>query len=206
MNTQDELRELWSSQPSAPQTNGEDLMRMVESKMKKFDRKVRNRNLREIIASVVAMAVLGWVTLGSHDVWKITGAVIVEIALVVIIYTLLRYGTAGREIDPSASLSEYGQALMERFDRQIRLLKAAKYWYLLPMYVGLVVMTAGPVLAGERTGTVSAKLMIALAGFTAFFAFVWWLNEVYAVGKLRKGREKLEAMLRGEEVSGLSRC
>jgi hypothetical protein len=181
-------------------------MRMVEAKTKKFDRMVRNRNLREIIAAVIAMAVLGWTLLGSHDPWKMTGGAIIELALVVIIYTLLRYGTAGPALDPSGSVSEYTQGLLNRFDRQIRLLKAAKYWYLLPMYVGLVVMTLGPVLAGARTAKLSAVLVATLAGFTAFFGFVWWLNEVYAVGKLRKGRAKVEAMLRGEAVSGEAGC
>jgi hypothetical protein len=202
MNGQDELRELWGSQPSAPRTNGEELMRMVEAKTKMFDRKVRNRNLREIIASVIAMAVLGWTLVGSHDPWKLAGGAIIELALVVIIYTLLRYGTAGPELDPSGSVSEYTLGLLARFDRQIRLLKAAKYWYLLPMYVGLMVMTAGPVLAGARTAALGARLIAALAGFTVFFGFVWWLNEVYAVGKLRKGRARVEAMLRGEDVGG----
>jgi hypothetical protein len=194
--TQDELRELWSSQPSVATTTGEDLMRRVEERTRKFDRRVRARNLREIIASVIGGVVLGWTMLGTHDPWKITGGAVMELGLAVIIYVLLRYGQAGGEPDPSGTLSDYTRSLMARYDRQIRLLKTAKYWYLLPMFVGIVIMAAGSVVSHARAGTLGTKVFIWPAVLTAFFAFTWWLNEVYAVGKLEQCRAKTEAMLR----------
>src|SRR6516164_4417414 len=107
MMTQDELQELWSSQPSVATTTGEELMKMIEERTKKFDRRVRARKLREIIASIFGGLVLGWTMLGRHDAWKITGGAVMEIGLVVIIYVLLRYGKAGAEPDPNGTLSGY---------------------------------------------------------------------------------------------------
>jgi hypothetical protein len=196
MNTQDELRELWNSQPSAATTTGEDLMQMVEARTKKFDRRVRARNLREIIASVIGGGVLAWTMLGSHDPWKITGGVVMEIGLAVIIYVLLRYGKTGSEPDTSGTLRDYTRSLIEKYDRQIRLLKTAKYWYLLPMYLGIVIMLVGSVLGHVRAGTLGPKVFLWPVILTAFFGFTWWLNEVYAVGKLERCRAKTEEMLR----------
>jgi hypothetical protein len=196
MQTQDELTELWNSQPSVATTKGAELMQIVEARTKKFDRRVRARNLREIIASVIGGAVLGWTMLGTHDPWKITGGVVMEIGLAVIIYVLLRYGQAGAEPDPSGTLTDYTQSLMEKYDRQIHLLKTAKYWYLLPMFVGIVIMLVGSVLGNMRAGTLGPKVFIWPVVLTAFFGFAWWLNEVYAVGRLERCRAKTEEMLR----------
>jgi hypothetical protein len=195
MMTQDELLELWNSQPSVATTTGEELMRKVEERTKKFDRRVRARNVREIIASVIGGVVLGWAMWGTHDPWKITGGAIMEIGLVVIIYVLLRYGQSGAEPDPSGTLNDYTRALMEKYDRQIRLLKTAKYWYLLPMYVGIVIMSVGMVLNSVHAATLGPKVFIWPVVLTAFFGFTWWLNEVYAVGRLERCRAKTEEML-----------
>jgi len=170
-------------------------MQIVEARAKKFDRRVRARNLREIIASIIGGAVLGWTMLGTHDPWKITGGVVMEIGLAVIIYVLLRYGQAGAEPDPSGTLSDYTRSLLEKYDRQIHLLKTAKYWYLLPMYVGIVIMSAGMVIDSVHAGTLGPKVFIWPIVLTAFFGFVWWLNEAYAVERLERCRAKTEEML-----------
>ena len=172
-------------------------MKMIEERTKKFDRRVRARNLREIIASIFGGLVLGWTMLGTHDAWKITGGAVMEIGLVVIIYVLLRYGKAGAEPDPNGTLSGYTKALMDKYDRQIRLLKTAKYWYLLPMFVGIVIMLAGSVVEHVQAGTLGPKVFIWPVILAAFFGFAWWLNEVYAVGRLERCRAKTEEMLRG---------
>jgi hypothetical protein len=58
-----------------------------------------------------------------------------------IIYFLVRYGSVAVTADPSQNFLTYAHVLLERYDYQIRLLKAVKYWYLLPLYVGLLITT-----------------------------------------------------------------
>jgi hypothetical protein len=64
-------------------------------------------------------------------------------------------------------------ALLERYDRQIRLLKSVKYWYRLPPYVGLLIGSAGVLLNHWRLGMIGWRDFLGPAAYTAFFAFVW---------------------------------
>jgi len=95
-------------------------------------------------------------------------------------------------------LGGYQRSLAEKYDHQIRLLRSVKFWYLAPMYVGLLTMTAG--LLKERAASGTLKWLDALGAvvYTVVFAAIWWLNEVYGVRKLERMSAKLIAG--GEEI------
>ena len=123
-----------------------------------------------------------------------TGYFVVAAGAAWIIYYLVRYGNTRVSADPSQSLTDYTRALVERYDHQIRLLKMVKYWYLLPIYTGLLITSVALFLEhGWRIPAWRDFAMPAL--YTAFFAAVWWLNEVYSVGRLRKQRARLLSMI-----------
>jgi hypothetical protein len=107
-----------------------------------------------------------------------------------IIFYIVRYGKGPATIDPDQDLSGYVRALVGRYDHQIRLLKSVKYWYLLPLYAGLLIASAGQVLGHARAGKLSLWDLSGPVIFTAVFAGIWWLNEVNAIGRLRKEREE----------------
>ena len=106
-------------------------------------------------------------------------------------------------------MAAYGCALLASYDRQIALLRAAKYWYVLPIYAsmlaiyaGVIAMSAAPLSrlreqAPERWLLGVAFLAAAFVLLTALTGFVWWLNEGYAVRKLVAERGSLAAMLPG---------
>ena len=64
-----------------------------------------------------------------------------------IVFCMLRYGREAPSPAPDRSLADFQQALLRKYDHQIRLLKNVKYWYLLPPYVGLLLASAGIVMA-----------------------------------------------------------
>jgi len=63
---------------------------------------------------------------------------------------------------------------LHQYDQQIRLLQKVKYWYLLPPYVGLLLASAGKIMARTAEGQPAGRSRIAVAIYTAVFAIVWW--------------------------------
>lgn len=194
MNGQDELRELWSATP-VPPVKSTEVLAMVEKRMKRFDRMVFMRNLRECAASLVVSGVFLAMALKSHEPWQRAGEWIIVISGLVTAFTLVRYGRSGKPLDAGRSLTEYVGELMKRYDQQIWLLRNVKYWYLLPMYVGLLMLTGGMLLQQSRAGAMKWPTLAMPVVYTAVFGWIWWLNEVSAAGKLRNCKEKLLRMM-----------
>jgi hypothetical protein len=198
MNNRDELRDLWTSQLPLVETKGEDIMTLVQKKIRKFDRMIAIRNLRECIASVVVAAVFGWQALRADDWLTRTGTLVVAVGSLWIVYYLLRHGRTSVGVDLSQSVLGCARVLVQRYDDQIRLLKTVKYWYLLPMYAGLLIVSAGQVAQGIKAGGIRWPVFAGPVFYTAVFAVFWWLNEVHSVGRLQHERAKLLSSIEGE--------
>jgi hypothetical protein len=191
MDAKDELRELWCSQSDPIAITREDLIMLVQKKTRQFDRLILIRNLLES-ASALAVTVM-FLAMAAHapDALQRTGLLIVAASGLWIIIFLLRYGRASAPADPDQELNGYQRALVERYDHQIRLLKSVKYWYLLPPWIGLLIGSTGVLLQEFRNGRLGWYDFINPAIYTAFFALVWWLNEVHAVARLRAERARV---------------
>jgi hypothetical protein len=193
MNGQDELRELWCSQPTLT-AGGKDMLEFVQKRTNHFDRIMAVRNWMECIAAGVVLAIFGFSAVRAGDALVRAGCMVIAASAAWTIFFMLRYGRGPRSVDPSLDLSGYTKALADRYDYQINLLKSVKYWYLLPPYLGLLLGTLGILRERARTGPLSWTDLIWPAIYTAFFAAVWWLNEIYSVGRLREERAKLLSM------------
>jgi hypothetical protein len=191
MSGRDELRELWCSQPSLKTTGGEDMLVLVQRKTSRFDRMIALRNRMECIAAGTVVAMFGFFAFRAHNTLVRTGCLVIAASAAWIIFYILRYGKGPSSVDPSLDLLGYTRALTNRYDYQIKLLKSVKYWYLLPPYLGLLLGTAGVFQEWAKAGILRWTDFISPAIYTAVYAAVWWLNEVYSVGRLRKERAKL---------------
>ena len=194
MNAQDELRELWCSQPYSGTRKGEDLVKLVEKKTRQFDRAILVRNLIECAAGVVVGISFTHFAVGARGLQRL-GFIVIAASAVWIIYYLLRYGRGPVNTDPAQDLNAYQHALLERYDRQIRLLKSVKYWYLLPPYLGLLIESAGELLNDAKLGPLPWRDFLLPLFYTAFCAFVWWLNEGHGVARLRMEKSRLLALV-----------
>ncbi len=193
MKEQDELRNLWCGQPLATGMKGEEIMAAVQNRIHRFDRMIARRNLTEYIAAGLVIALFSWFAFRTNDSLMRAGFLVIASGAAWIIFYLFRYGNGPVSADPAQSSTGYVQALAERYDQQIRLLKTVKYWYLLPMYVGLLITSVA--LYREHAAAMpwwSALIMPAI--YTAVFAGIWWLNEVVAVGRLRQERAGLQSL------------
>jgi len=199
MNGQDELHDLWCSQPFLKTGRGEDVLRLVQKRTNRFDRAMLVRNWIECIAAGVVVATFVFFALRAEDALARTGAFVIAASATWIIFYLLRYGRGPRDVDPSLDLRGYTQALVHRYDHQIKLLKSVKYWYLLPPYLGLLLWSLGILRDKARTTALSWSDSIPPMIYTTVFAAIWWLNEVYSVRRLRQERARLLEMTANSE-------
>ncbi len=191
MPDKDELNELWCGQPAGPPIKGEDMLTLVMEQANRFDRQIKARNLRECLAAVLVSAIFGVVAWHSPNSLARAGNLIVAASGIWIVFCMLRFGREASSPQPDKSVADFQQALLRKYDHQIRLLKNVKTWYLLPPYVGLMMASSGIVVANRASGQPAWPQLVATAIYTGVFLFIWWLNERYAVAKLQMERAKL---------------
>ena len=182
-----ELMKIWQRNLVAADMDYAQIVQDMSSKMKKFDRTIWWRNFSEYAAGGLLIAFFSWRLFDSAlRLLSVAGIFAVGFVMTYLWWSH-RQATP---LDPAADALSYRAALLDRYDRQIRLLSGVKYWYVLPLYSWTllsIVMTVPPQNVKRRIG---AGLVS-----TALCAFVVWLNEVRAVKKLRVERMRAEALL-----------
>jgi hypothetical protein len=159
------------------------------------------RNWMECLASAAVSASFAYFAFKTHNTLVRAGCLVIAVGAAWIIFFLIRYGQEPSAADPSLNLTGYAQALAQRYDYQIRLLRSVKYWYLLPPYLGLVLATVGVFQDRARAGILRWFDLFWPVLYSALYAAVWWLNEVYSVGRLRNERSRLLSMTGRSEGS-----
>jgi hypothetical protein len=180
-----ELRKMWQESTLPAPIDARQLAIAIAQRVEKFDRGIYWRNMREYIAGGALIAWFLWMLrFPGQRYLSIAGIIAVTF---VMIY-LWRSQRQQQPLDPSADVWSYRAALLERYDRQIALLRRVKYWYVAPLYgwMMLVLFTVPlPPLA-------RVPFFIL---FTAFAAFIVRLNEFYAVRILREARQNAESLI-----------
>lgn len=198
MNTPDELEQLWKTQPVDPAVKGEEMRNIILKKSANFDRTIRWRNIRETVAALAVAAFFAYIASKQHNAIERAGSVILVASSFWIVFYMWRHKAAPSDPNPGQTLVGYQRALAGKYDNEIRLLRNVKFWYLLPMYVGLLTLTAGLWKERAAMGALTWRDAIGPIAYTLIFAVIWWANEVWAVRKLERVRAKL--MAGGEEI------
>jgi hypothetical protein len=195
----DELQRLWASEtPPSPlsKEQKEMLMRQANEKLDQLDKKLRKRELREVLPAVLGAALFGAQFAAATSFFGRLGCGVIVAAMLWIVYYMLRHGRGPQNPYPGAPLDEYRSGVVAKFDHQIRLLQRVKYWYVAPIFAGCMLIDLGAI---ERNGwTMRPFDWWFLAGSTALFAFVIWLNEGPGVNRLRRDRDAITASLPGD--------
>jgi hypothetical protein len=179
-----ELIRMWQEHTLPAPFDPSQMAREISERVRSFDRRIFWRNFREYAGGCVF---IGFMLLNVvHPERRLLGIAGIAATVVVMLYLWWSHRSTP-ELDPTASVLSYQAALLARYDHQIRLLRNVKYWYVLPLYSWMV-------LAVFLTGAPGTR-MLPLVIMTAFAAFIVWLNEGYAVRKLRKQRSEAEALL-----------
>ncbi len=179
--------QLWQETMLPGQIDAARIAREMAGRVEKFDRTIWWRNLREYAAGAILIVYFSWLSLNPAS-RLVALAGIVAVGFVMIYLRWSHRQTP--PLDPSADGKSYQAALLDRYDRQIRLLRRVKYWYVLPIYLWMLLSIMTSVPSGQTGRRIKSLLFV-----TAFSIFVVWLNEGYAVSKLRDNRKKAETLL-----------
>ncbi|MBV8807314.1 MAG: hypothetical protein JO033_01455 [Acidobacteriaceae bacterium] len=192
------LEELWKSQIVDTGTKGEQMRRIVLEKTATFDRMIRLRNETEILAALLVVAAFSYFAWLQRNGLERAGSIVIIAGALWIVYYILRHGAGPEDPSPDQTISSYQRALVRKYEHQIRLLRKVKFWYLAPLYIGLLTGSVGILREHAKQGTVGWADAILPLLYTLVFAGVWWLNEVYSVRKLQRWRAQVLAGAEGE--------
>jgi len=181
----DDFKPQWQQRQHDLDNRVDHVIEKVRNRMSSFDRTIWWRDMREMCAAVVLFFWYGY-SLFSPQNWILTcGNVLGMLACVIIVAVMYSVQVKGRkEVQPSLPVEEYCKAELTRLDRQIWLLKSVNWWYFGPLFIALVVQTAGimPGLNG---------LVMVLFFLLPFFGFLYWANQVAVRFHLRPLRQEL---------------
>src|SRR5205814_681182 len=195
----EELTLLWR-QGALAEPNPEEIARLAErASMTQFDRTILRRNRSEYVAGLVLLVLFGWGVVAGNDPALDPGSDVIGIVCVAFVMGYLwwqhRHLTAP---DPSADGRAYQAAMLARIDKQIRLVRRVRYWYVLPLSLPGVWMVFQIVRMHDTGGLLGnyrplgAVLFLALQ--TGVGVGVVWLNERRLGGKLWAERAKIERL------------
>jgi len=189
----EEIRKVWQQDDKEETMSvSAEVLSYLDKGAGKLDTEVSQRNLREWAACLFGIVAAALVYTTANNAFQVAGAILLGASAVFVGGYLWCFGRPAPQPDPAASLSAYRSALAAKFDRQILLLRRAKYWYVAPIYVGLMTWQAGELLEAIDKGRDRLWLdAVFLVLLTAFFGWLAWLNEVKGVRELKRGREEL---------------
>lgn len=174
---------------SANQTEAE-ILALVKTRSNEFDRSIRRRDRREIVAGVFVFVFFS-IVLASGSWLTRLGAVIV-MAGCVLTYWMLRRAYGQTEASGGQPLADTLRAERARVEAQIRLLRRVLWWYAAPFAVGPVLVFVG--IAGfSVTSAVYTVLVVALG------AAIYHMNQRAVRLNLIPRRNELDRLLRQVE-------
>ena len=169
----------------------EEILALVETRSQRFQRQIRFRDWRELIAGgVVAVMIAPAVVRGP--LLARAGALIVLAGVALVAFRLFaaRRLTAPGGIDPALPVANALHVELDRVDAQISLRSGVAWWYVAPLLGGSVLLVAG---AHGRAGWPFTL------GYTAFAALLGWgiivLNQRAVRRTLQPKRKEIMALL-----------
>ena len=186
-----ELKLLWQKQalPAHAPVVDASLVENMQKRMKRFDRTLFWRDARELAACGVVAFWFGRSLTSQPSVTTRLGAVVVILSCLFIAWRLISARRSQRSFPARDSVAEFLSVEVAKVSRQIRLLQSVLWWYILPIYVGVALISfGGP--AGLMAKAVFMVVLVLSGGF------LHWINQ-YAVRKtLLPLKHELEATLK----------
>ena len=200
----DELKNAWQSQTS-PQRLTLDaglVLNEVRRNERQFAAMIYCRDLREVGVALVLIPVWFYLGLKQSLPWSWYAAVpaLLWIAGFMIIDRMRQHP---HQPEPGDTLCRSVEKSLARVEHQIWLLRNVFWWYLLPIFAGLLVWPAHHTWRTRDDGWQSLAEFAGIAfTFILVFGFIYWLNQ-YAVRKqLEPRRQELQALLKSLNESG----
>lgn len=190
MSDLEDYREAWQAQ-NGSLTAGpaeEELVARVEERAEEFDRRIRRRDLLELVAAAVVVPAFAWELATTASWIARAGALMVIVSAVFILYRLWRARHRAHRSTAGRPVAERLRILRERVDAQVELLESVLWWYFLPLGIGVLLF-----MAGQSPPWFTA---VGAVGLVVFYGWLWHLNQRTVRRDLWPRREELTRQIR----------
>ena len=183
-----ELIQMWQENTYPVSGNTSDISGQLEGLTRKFDRRIFWRNVLEYGAGVVVL-VRSVFDMAYGDRLLFAPLTSFAVALFVMAYIWKQHRVSS-PIDPVATANAYRTALLDRLDRQIRLTRSVRYWYVLPAWIFFLTVLASGLLQGRAF----VPLLMEFLSVSALCILVIWLNERFGLRSLEAEKARVLAI------------
>ncbi len=186
----DALKQLWKGQPFAalPALPDEKQIAVMKRRMKGFDKTIRWRDYGEVAAGIFIIVYFGReLILGNHSLLTQAGCVVLIVSCIFIDWKLITSKRRVPKAEPNAPVFDTVKVELQKVENQIGLLKSVAWWYLLPLFVGVMLFYFGT----------PASFQSKLVYFTAVlvvYVFIYWLNQRAVKKNLLPLKRELESL------------
>ena len=191
----DALKKLWQEQPlDVPALPDGAQIAAMKKRMTCFDKTISWRDYGEVAACIVIIVFFGWDLLFRNpSALTQAGCVVLIASAVFIAWKLIWSKRRLPKAEPNAPIFEAVRGELRKVENQIRLLKSVAWWYLLPLFIGVILHNFG---AG---GGFLSKL-IYFTFVLALYVFIYWLNRRAVKKNLLPLKQGLESLLHAAET------
>lgn len=165
---------------------------------KRFQSRIRNRNMIEYVAAASVIAFFAWMIPTVPEPIVQIGAGLIVLGALYVCWKLYQVGRAATRSEMEAGAQSWAAFHRAELVRQHEALRTVWSWYLAPFVPGMLVFLAGVSFTEANPAPLPARLGVFLAGvglMAAVFAAIWLLNAVAA----KKLDAQIAAMDRGLE-------
>jgi hypothetical protein len=169
---ENELERIWqnSTKEEVVKFNKSKLIIELDSQLKRFDRSIKNRDIREIIAAAIIIPAFGIGAFFLPGILLKTGSLLIASFGILVIY-MLRSVRKYKADNFSLPIKEYLLKYRQYLIKERNLLDNVLYWAILPPFIGVILFFIGCKLE-------SYKLIILILIVVAFNAFAYFLNKM----------------------------
>lgn len=146
----------------------------IRKRATKFEKKIYWRNVREYVAGVITIVLLGSFFAGADRLLDRSAFALLIAGMVYVMYQLHRQGAA-KALPSSVTVGPSLEFYRGELERQHKLVSNVWIWYLGPFVPGLVLSAVAS--AAHNLQLRHIVVLTFWYGLIAgFFVFVWWLN------------------------------
>ncbi len=181
----DNFKSHWQQRQRDLDQRVDHVVHAVRSRMSSFDRTIWLRDMQEAGAAVLLFVWYGYSLLTPSN-WLATCGTLIGMLACVFIVTMMHLARKKdrRDARPSLALEDYCKAELKRVDRQIWLLRNVHWWYLSPLFIGMVVQYIS-------LGPTFGKMLSFLISSGALFGLIYRLNQRAVKNRLMPLRQDL---------------
>jgi len=180
-------QEIWQCQPVEGVKMSAEALRQRSGK---FEKRIRRRNVREYVASLLAAVCFGYFLVTTHAVLFRIAYVLFIVGLGWVVYQLHRKGSA-RSMPAAMGTSTCLQFFRAELERQRDVVKNVWPWYLAPLVPGFVILTAAYMRALPFPAGLASAVW--LDGVVAVLFFLVWKMNRRAARRLQRIIDELYA-------------